>query len=478
MVNVRVRGIYATAISKILINEGFKIIEASDKIRERLNVGFNTAPCDVTIKNTENPDEILVIGSPDEARVIFNVLVEKLKYVFKWESKIELNSVYLALIAEKRGDYCIADLGEAKGVLYPCKEDVGGKVIVGVKHSPIKPGDKLILTRNFRVVGKYVHIIHGEQKISFSEHIHGEDAKAKLSAIAISKLMGSGLGVHFRSSAKYADKESLISEIEQLTEEYKRILQLARDASKPVKLRSGEFIAIVSLSSLAKQILDEHRRAVAFTLSRHHSLKSMGLSNLVDFAESVLSGVNATIGENLEKGVLNYLAERLREIGKVEILHVKPTGEILRLQSGRVLDVKVHDNKLIAVLERVIKSPGIYDGLGIEKKPGDLDYVVVDTSKPILQHNYFRDGNWLGTYININTPPEISESSIKYHDLLIDIVIFPTKEVKVVDTEEIKKLHEDSIITDELFEYAQQTVQQILLNPDNYIFNPLKNHRN
>jgi len=167
MVNVRVRGIYATAISKILLDSGFKLVEASEKIRERLGLDLETAPCDVTVKDTENPDELLIVGFPKEARAVYSVLVETLKYVFTWASPIELHSVHVGLVVDKQGEYCIVDLGGVKGSLYPCKESPGSKVVVGVKKPPVKPSEGLYLTRNFRLVGKYVALVHGEPRITF-----------------------------------------------------------------------------------------------------------------------------------------------------------------------------------------------------------------------------------------------------------------------------------------------------------------------
>ncbi len=171
MVSVRVRGIYATALSKLLLDEGFKLAEASEKVRSRLDVEFDTTPCDVTVKDTENPDEILVIGFPGEAKRVLEVLVKKLRYVYKWESKVELHSVYVGIVVERHGDFCLVDIGPLKGQLYPCREEAGSRVVVGVKKPPVRSGETLVLTRNFRLVGKYVALIHGEQKISFSEHI-------------------------------------------------------------------------------------------------------------------------------------------------------------------------------------------------------------------------------------------------------------------------------------------------------------------
>jgi len=475
MVNVRVRGIYSTAVSKLLLEEGFKLVEASDKIIERLNIPIDTSPCDATVKDTENPDEILVLGFPVEAKRVFDVLVEKLNYVYKWESKIELHSVYLGVVVEKTSDSCIVDLGGEKGYLYPCREDVGAKILVGVKHAPLRKNERLVLTRNFRLVGKRIALVHGEPRITFSEHIYDPSVKAKLSAIATSKLMGSGIGIHFRSSAKYADRDELSREIDLLLEEYKQILQKQREQDSPVKLRHGEFIGIIGLTSIAKRKLDEYRRTTCFTIDYHHSLKSMGYSDLVDFAEEVMSPLHPSRGENTEIGVLNYIARRLRETSRIELIHVKPTGEVLRLQHGRLYRVEYNRDKLLIVLERVMKSEGIYDGLGVDKKPGDIDYMVVETGSPIITHNYYRSRVWLGTYININTPPEITPSIIKYHDLLVDVVVHPSGEVKIVDEEELVELYREGVITKELYEYAVNTVKQILLNPMNYVFNPGKN---
>ena len=475
MVYVRVRGIYSTAVSKILHDEGFKLVEASEKIRERLGIEFDTSPCDVTVKDTENPDELLIVGFPKEAKSVVDSIVSKLVYVYKWEAKPELHSVYLGVVVEKHGDQCIVDIGEARGVLIPCKEGEGSRVIVGVKHPVLKPGENLVLTKNFRIVGKRVALIHGESKVSFSEHIREPEVKARLSAIAASKLMGSGVGVHFRSSSRYASVEEIANEINSLVEEYKGILSRVEGFREPLKIRDGEFLGIIGLTSLAKSKLDEIRRSVSFTIDYHHSLKSMGYSDLVDFAEDVLTPILNGRGENTGLGVLNYIYKSIRSADRVDIYHIKPTGEVLKLQPGRVLKAEFNSSELLIILERHMRSPGVYDGLGIEKKAGDVDYMVVKTGSPYVVHNYYRGGNWLGTYININTPPEISSTIVKYHDLLIDIAITPPNEVKIIDAEELESLYQRGSITKELYEYAVKAVREVAANPLDYVYNPARN---
>lgn len=473
MVSVRIRGIYATALSKILLDAGLNLVEISEKIRNRLGVEQDTSPCDVTVKDTENPDEILVIGFPEQAKLVRDILLDELKYVFKWEAPVELHSIYVGKVISRREDQCIVDISEGlNGLLYPCREEVNSGIIVGVKKTPLKPDEKILLTRNFRLVGKYLALIHGDPKISFSEHILDRDIKARLTSIAVSRLIGTSLGIHFRSSSKHANEKSIIEELNSLLEEYRELLKNSNRIDIPVKVRSGEYLAILELTSLAKSILDETRRRVSYTIDRHHSLKSMDLSNLVDFAETVYSALTSSKGEETKKGVLEYLARSMMEKEEVVFMHIKPTGEVVKLNPGIILNVEVSGDRVKLLVKRIIKSSGIYDGLGLEKKQGDIDYLIVDTSKPAISHNYYRGDSWLGTYININTYPELAPGIVKYHDLLVDVIIYPHGEAKIIDMEELEKLREQGIVTKPLYDYAQESVKQVLRDIKSYVFKP------
>ncbi|MCC6052852.1 MAG: DUF402 domain-containing protein, partial [Desulfurococcaceae archaeon] len=116
--------------------------------------------------------------------------------------------------------------------------------------------------------------------------------------------------------------------------------------------------------------------------------------------------------------------------------------------------------------------PGVYDGLGVEKKPGDVDYVVVRSDQPILSHNYYRGEKWLGSYININTPPEVAPGLVKYNDLLVDVIVMPSGDVKVVDEKELDKAREAELVTEHLYSYAKSALKHVLENYTMYIYNP------
>ena len=469
-IRVRVRGIYATALSKILLDRGFKIVEASEKIAERFSIELETDPADVTVKCTDIEDEVLVVGSPREALEVYNTITEELKYVFTWRSSIELYAVYKGLIVEKTGDYCTVDLGGVRGQLTPCREEPGSSIIVGVRKASLKPGEKVLLTRNFMVRGKVLALIHGDLKITFSEHIRDSKTRSRLSTLALSKLMGTGLGVHFRSSSKYASDEFILEEIDKLLVEYRDLVEKARSLNAPIKLREGEFIGLIGVTSLAKSHLDEIRGTVARTIKMHHSLKSSGLSDIVDLLEGVVA--SDTCSREISVRLLNYISRKLGEKRIIEFIHFKPTGERIFLGGGEVIDVAVENEAIKLLVKRVIKSSGMYDGLDSEKKPGDIDYVIVRSDQPILAHNYYRGEEWLGSYININTPPEITPMNIKYHDLLVDVVVYPDGRVKVIDENELEKAREAGLITEDLYNYTKNALKLVLENYKNYIYNP------
>ncbi|MEM4717320.1 MAG: DUF402 domain-containing protein [Desulfurococcaceae archaeon] len=477
MVNIRVRGIYSTGLSLVLLERGFRVVEASDLVRERLKLSLDTSPCDVTVKEADNLDEILVVGSYEQAEKVYDTLVDILQYVFTWKSRIDLHGVYSGIVVEKQGESCIVDIGVGRGVLYPCKEDINDKVIVGVKNPPIKPGDRLLLTRSFRLVGRYLALIHGDPKVSFSEHIHGQELKARLSTIATKKLMGIRIGVHFRSSSKYATENAIEEEIEELIKEYRNIMSMRECIIAPSMVKHGEFIGIIELTSLAKRVVDRYRSKVTVTIHGHHSFKSLGLSDYVDFIENVVLDLGEQVIEKINTGVLRYMLKKTRELGKIEFIHVKPGGNIVKLGPGKIVEMKTVNDDIMLVAQRVIKTPGLYDGLGVEKKPGDLDYVVVIPDKPFIVHNYYRGSNWIGSYININTPPELVPGIIKYHDLLIDLVIHPNGDIRTIDDEELSIYCNGKYMTNTLCQYTYNAVREISKNISEYLYNPRSNQK-
>ena len=99
-------------------------------------------------------------------------------------------------------------------------------------------------------------------------------------------------------------------------------------------------------------------------------------------------------------------------------------------------------------LKRSVRSPGVYDGLEIRKEPGDTIETVVDTSKWTIIHRYYsQTGELKGVYVNINTPPEIVPSRIRYLDLSVDVIKRPGEPPRIIDLEEFAEAVKNGTIT-------------------------------
>lgn len=467
MTKVRVRGIYATALSHLFLKNGYKIVQPSDVIANRLNISFDNSPPDVTVKDAED-DSILVIGKPYEARSVFHLLSKSLKFVFRKASRVELNSVYLGRVEKVLPGTCVVDVGEFKGVLRDCKGlFVNDKVIVGVSKPSWSEEEPVELTQEFKLLGDYVSLIHGSPRIDFSEHIRDKELKNRLSAIALSKLLGSGLGVKFRSSARFADPGDVGVEIEALLNEYKRLMEVAKSIENPGKVRTGEFIGLISLTSIAKKILDHERRSVTPTVPGHHELKGMGFGDELDLVEKLVgNGCDMNIVGNEFR---EWICSKISGMKRFRILHYSPVKGVRELTPGFLKHFKLVEGKACIVLERVFRSKGIYDGLGIEKLPGDKDLMIIKEGSYVVSHNYFRNGNWLGSYININTPPEIAPGIVKYYDLVIDVVVKPGENPVLIDLDQLSQLNTKGVVSEQLYFLAEKVADLVIKNPQAYV---------
>ncbi len=463
MARVRVRGIAATALTKLLMDDGHVIVQASRVIQERFGIPLNTAPADVTVKDG-GCDELVVIGFPREAESVLESIVSRLGYVFVWKPRLNLHSIVVGRVVDKRGDVCVVELPNGVyGELGGCSKNTGDLVVVSIARPAIKPWEEPRLSTSLRVVGEYVALIYGSQRLSISEHVRDPVKRRELLATATSAVIGKGFGVHLRSSSNYASPEDIVGEVRFLEDKLKEIIEKARSASEPCIVYEGELVSIVGLTSVAKEVLDSIRDSVVPTIRRHHSLKSYSgcLSDIVDYIETGLAiGLDKNIAYN---AIEEYIVSKLTSRQRIGIIHVRPDGRILKLTPGVIEYVSRSGNGYLFRVKRVFKSEGVYDGLGVEKKPGDYDIMVFKTDSWVIRHNYYREnGEYIGSYININTPPEIYPDTIKYHDLAVDIIVDKSGEAKVVDKEELEELHRQGIIPEKLYKKTQEVLQETL----------------
>jgi len=460
LVRVRIRGIYATALTRWALREGFQVVQASQVIAERFGIPILEVPADATIKNSDDePSELLLVGYTWAVERILERMRATLPYSFYWRSSLPLHSTVKAVSLGG----CRARVAgvEAELAAEQCPEE-GSQLVAGVVRPGVKPGEKPRLAPGARVIGDYAIVYETDRpRVTVSEHVRSPEKRAELMAIA-SRLAAQGLGVHWRSSSRYADRATLERHLDELASRLKTVREEAEKGGEGV-YSEGETVVLVRLSRPDKETLDKLRGEVIPTAPLHHSVKSLDpqASIAIDYAEKLIPlGVDQ---EKLLHGLLDLQAERLQQARRVKLVHVKPDSTIVTIGPAEVRSVERRGDRLLITLERRVRSRGVYDGLGVEKEPGDTIVTEVDTGSWTIVHRYYSpDGKLKGVYVNINTPPEVAGDALVYLDLEVDVVKTPNGKREVIDEEKLRAHHEAGVVTSELLEKALEEARRQL----------------
>jgi len=452
---VRVRGVYSTAITKILLDNNISVSHTSKIIRERFSLPENREAPTVTVKDTDDKHGVVIVGEYEDGKKVYEVIKERVKNCICWVSKLPLHSIIKGKVIDADNNKSIVDLGEYKGIINK-KLEAGSEVLVDIAKPFFPHEDVATLSERYTVYGKYVALIYGlDKKVIFSKHITNKRLRDDLLSLAMMSNI-ENWSIKWRSSAILGEFGDMLKDLQQTYDKAKDIIKAGQDANVGEIVYKGEFFAIVAFSKNNKLELDNIRNDVLPTILGHHSLKSMNESELVDIVEHLLAnGIGDR--EKISEAVINYIKKLMTE-KLISIQHISLlSGEIKRLTPGKVIEI---ENGIFKV-KRIMRSKGILDGLNMEKLPGDYDIMEFSLDKPIVLHKYFgKTGEFKGIYVNLNTPPEISRDSIRYIDVEIDVVA-TENDVKIIDSEKLLKAKELGIISEEIKNYYLNLAEEV-----------------
>jgi hypothetical protein len=194
-------------------------------------------------------------------------------------------------------------------------------------------------------------------------------------------------------------------------------------------------------------------------LDGHHFYKSCGgeVSAALEMAEKLLEkGQNRNeVEESFKERVLYEFPE---EGSLVDVEHVKLSGLIFHLGQATIESL---DDKQIKY-NRMMRSNGFYDGLGVKKEAGDKAVSETKIGEWSITTKYFSNsGEFKGTYINLNTPAEVYPKAIRYVDLEADICVHSDGTVKILDMEKLEKALEKGLISRKLFETVKEETKRV-----------------
>ena len=452
----RIRGIYSTALTKLLLDHGFQITQSTQVIRNRLNIEPDVDTPDIDIRDTSDKQGLVVEAKDAILNMFLNVITEELPNPLIYLSKVTTNAIYKGVVEQQTPHGTVINLGEYKGLLLGEKLEEGKELLVRVIDPGL--GRDITLTTNITIPGRYAILIP-ENSIKISKKIRSPEARQTLFVLG-KAIKPKNWGILWRTAAATRETKELIEEVKKLEEEAEKIFKKGEKESAPALLYEGERIAYIKIPYEAKRRLDEIRGKVTPTIPNHHFYKSLNseFALVVDLAEKIISK-NPELKEEVTEQVKETILQKYPKIGEIiEIEHAKLNGKRIHLTPGKIIEKT--NNPLTLKLMRKFRSGGVYDALNIPIEEGDYGITEITQGSWYMKTSYYNKEKELkGEYYNISTGIEIHPQKVTYIDLAIDIVKWPNNDVKVVDKEELEEAYKKGIITEKYYKEILKNVE-------------------
>jgi len=459
LLKAKIRGIYATALTKLLMENGFEIVEPSQPIRERFGLAENTGFPNLKIKDRFDRQGVRAIGDREAINLFREIVHSSLEDVITRKWPVSLDGIYKGKVIGETGGFLLVDISDAVGKLpkYEASLHEDGVLLVQVERKRIGSKRPLLSTK-IKIPGKYAVLIN-TNKVGVSLKIR--DIKKRFELYQLGKELASAdWGIIWRKEAAAKSREALEREIKELTEKARMVMEKFETVNAPSLVFEGLYCMDVEFPALSKKKLDEIRGEVTATLNGHHYYKACGgkISSAIEMAEKLLEkGKPLEEVESLFKETIEN--EYPIEGSSIEIEHVKLSGKTFSLGKGII--EKINGDNI--QFKRVFHKPGIYDGLGTKKEPGDTAITSVKIGDWMLKTSYYSyNGAYKGTYINLNTPVELYPYGIRYVDLEIDVCILPDGTARITDEDKLWKAVENGLITEKLANFITEKARKII----------------
>ncbi|MFB6084902.1 MAG: DUF402 domain-containing protein [Halorientalis sp.] len=472
--NVRVRGIYATALTATVEDHAdLSVVQASDAIADRFEASFPLAAADVSVETTGDRQGVGVIGDEAAVERVSDLLTDAGRDALCWEDPMPRNAVFDGRVSETLGSGALVDLGsgpdhgsprDREGFLpYDDAADrieTGDRLRVQVREpTPPWSSDRPVLDTDIRFPGELVRLVRG-----------GTTTRGNGPADVVDLIPTDprdGWGVRWGRRADDADFDTLDSVLAAYNERAAELDDRLADAPAPgegklARRWAGTATRWLWFGRESRFALDERRRAVVPTMAGHHRIKAGDdrASAAVDFAEAVCDpGADETSGDS--DFPFGVVARQFgpREGDSVEIGHGKPDGRLISLGRGEVVE---SDPDGSVTVSRELSPGGTLDAIGERIEAGDVAVTK------------FKEGRWWyatvyrdaedrrkGTYVNVCTPVEVFPDTVRYVDLHVDVVKHGDGRVERVDDDELDAAVEAGDVPEGLAEKARSVASAV-----------------
>ncbi|MFT4890552.1 MAG: hypothetical protein ACI9YT_001468 [Halobacteriales archaeon] len=465
--NVRVRGIYATALTRRLNENGHDVVQASDPIRNRFDESFGTGPSDATVETTTDRLGVGVTGETDAVADVADAIESVGVDVLAWTDSAARDAVFDGVVEETLGSGALVDLGDRVGFLpFDAVDgyvDEGDRIRVQVhEEAPPWSDRNPDLGGGIRVETDLVTLSRGREGVTAA--VSGERATELVRTTELLDLdWPDGWGVRWLPAALDVDMDVMRTALEDAADRARDLAEAIDDGPEDVPGTSDTPTLIAAPTETrwiwfgreSRFALDDIRREVTTTMTGHHRIKAgnEAAGGAVDFVEALCDP-----DDEFPFDVVT------RQFGPTEgdgllVAHGKPEGQTIVLGRGEVTE-RDPDGRI--TLRREASGSGTYDALGTPRERGDVAITKFTEGRWWYPTAYRgADGERKGTYVNICTPVEIFPDEIRYVDLHVDVVKYPDGSTERVDDDELDEAVEEGYVSEDLAEKAREVASRV-----------------
>jgi len=459
---VRVRGIYATALTQLLAEAGADVVQASGPIEDRFETEFAVERAGASVEPTDDDQGVGVSGDTEPVERVVGLLEAVSRDTLSWADPLPVRSVYAGEVAETLGSGAVVDCGAGEGFLPYSNSDervsVGDRLRVQVvEGSALWTDGRPVLDATVAVRGDLLTLTRGGTDTATA------GGPAMLDVIAADPR--EGWGVAWGRASDDASFDALAAALEAANGRAAAIDDALAAADppedgQPRREYGGGATTWVWFGRESRFALDEKRRAVTTTMQGHHRVKagSRSASAAVDYVEALCADPSAD-GESDFPFVVTARQFGPRAGGSLTLGHGKPDGRLITL--GRA-DVQSVDGDGTVTVEREMSPGGRYDALDVPKEAGDVAETKLKEGRWWYPTTYRDgDGRSKGTYVNVCTPVEIFPDTARYVDLHVDVIKHADGTVERVDDDELDAAVEAGTVPEGLAERARSVAAAV-----------------
>lgn len=459
MPRVRLRGIYATALTEHL-RDSVVVVDPSAVIADRFEADFGAGPPDVELDDGPTQRGVALTGDPAPVDSVARYLRQLSRDTFGWADPAAAGATFEATVTETLGSGAVMDLGPRQGFLPYNATDrhvtEGDELTVQVRE-PVPPWaeHRPAVGTGLEAGAGPVTLVRGDEGPEAA--IADEERAAELlrSIELLSTEIPDGWFIRFEPAAADAALEELDAAVDRAAQRVVRLLGTLDADERPLETRWVWF------GREARFALDEKRRAVTMTMPGHHRIKAAttDAGSAVDLIEALWTTMGSTDPAEVPfpfEAVADQFGPRVGD--QLALSHGKPDGRRFELGVGTVTEREAET----VTLRREMTGGGRYDGLGVQRAAGDVAITRLTEGKwwyPTVYRD--GDGSVKGTYVNVCTPLELFPDAATYVDLEVDVVKHADGDVERLDDDELDDAVAAGHVSDALAEKARTVATSI-----------------